>query len=297
MRRRETIRMRDEAFWRQDGTSIPVEYSANPLVEDGEISGMVVAFQDVSERRRLERMKDEFISTVSHELRTPLTSMRASLGLISSGSLDKRPEKQRQMIEMAIGNFDRLERLVNDMLDFDSVEKGRLPLHRQPLEAIDLLRRAADVAHMAAIQVHISFRIDARPAQVLADPDRILQVLNELVSNAIKFSPPDTLIRLGALPASEILPATTSNDSGSDDVCFFIEDEGRGIPPEKLERIFDRFQQVDASDSRALGGTGLGLALCRSIVEQHGGRIWAESAPGKGSKFLFTLPSAAAAKQ
>ena len=147
LRRCESIRMRDEVFWRQDGTAIPVEYSANPLMDDGHISGMVVAFQDVSERRRLEKMKDEFISTVSHELRTPLTSLRASLGLISSGSLDKRPEKQRQMIDIAIGNSDRLIRLVNDILDFDSVEKGRLPLHRQPVEAIDLLRRAADVAH------------------------------------------------------------------------------------------------------------------------------------------------------
>jgi PAS domain S-box-containing protein len=281
MRRRETVRMRDEVFWRQDGTAIPVEYSASPLVQDGQISGMVVAFQDVSERRRLEKMKDEFISTVSHELRTPLTSLRASLGLISSGSLDKRPEKQRQMIEMAIGNCDRLVRLVNDILDFDSVERGRLPLHRQTVEAVDLLRRAADVAHNAASQVHITFRIDAQPAPVLADQERILQVLNELVANAIKFSPPETVIHLAAQP------------SGPGEVCLIVEDQGRGIAPEKLERIFDRFQQGDASDSRALGGTGLGLALCRSIVEQHQGRIWAESAPGKGSRFLFTLPGAA----
>jgi len=118
LRRNEPIRMRDEVFWRHDGSSFPVEYTANPLLEEGRISGMVVAFQDVSERRRLERMKDEFISTVSHELRTPLTSLRASLGLISSGTLDKRPEKQRQMLDMAIGNSDRLIRLVNDMLDF-----------------------------------------------------------------------------------------------------------------------------------------------------------------------------------
>jgi len=289
MRRRETIRMRDEVFWRQDGSSIPVEYSANPLIEDGQISGMVVAFQDVSERRRLEKMKDEFISTVSHELRTPLTSLRASLGLISSGSLDKRPEKQRQMIEMAIGNCDRLVRLVNDILDFDSVEKGRLPLHRNPLEAIDLLRRAADVAHTAASQVHISFRIDAQPAQVLADQDRILQVLNELVTNAIKFSPPETLIRLAAQPFAE--GPVTSSSAATSEICFIVEDQGRGIAPEKLERIFDRFQQGDASDSRALGGTGLGLALCRSIIEQHGGRIWAESKLGEGSRFLFTLPA------
>ena len=129
LRRCESIRMRDEVFWREDGSSFPVEYSANPLLEDGRISGMVVAFQDVSERRRLERMKDEFISTVSHELRTPLTSLRASLGLISSGALDKRPERQHQMVDIAIGNCDRLIRLVNDILDFEKMEKGTLALY------------------------------------------------------------------------------------------------------------------------------------------------------------------------
>jgi PAS domain S-box-containing protein len=282
MRRCETVRMRDEVFWRHDGAAIPVEYSASPLIEDGQISGMVVAFQDVSERRRLERMKDEFISTVSHELRTPLTSLRASLGLIASGSLDRRPEKQHQMLEMAIGNCDRLVRLVNDILDFDSGKRGKLPLHRQPVETIDLLRRAADVAQNTASQVSIGFRIEAPPAPVLADEERILQVLNELVANALKFSPPDTTISLAA------------QSSGTSEVCFIVEDQGRGIAPEKLERIFDRFQQGDASDSRALGGTGLGLALCRSIVDQHGGRIWAESTPGLGSRFLFTLPAAEA---
>jgi PAS domain S-box-containing protein len=286
MRSREAIHMRDEVFWRRDGTSIPVEYSASPLIDDDHISGMVVAFQDVTERRRLEKMKDEFISTVSHELRTPLASLRASLGLVASGTLDKRPEKQRQMIEMAIGNCDRLIRLVNDILDFDRVEKGKLPLNRQPVEAIDLLRRAADVAHAPAGEVRIGFRIDAPPARVLADEERILQVLNELVANALKFSPPDTVIRLAAQPSGE-------GSTGSSEVCFIVEDQGRGIAPEKLERIFELFQQGDASDSRALGGTGLGLALCRSIVEQHGGRIWAESTPGQGSRFFFTLPEAA----
>jgi PAS domain S-box-containing protein len=300
MRRREAIRMRDEVFWRKNATPFPVEYSASPLIQDGQLSGMVVAFQDVSERRRLEKMKDEFISTVSHELRTPLTSLRASLGLISSGSLDKRPEKQRQMIDMAIGNCDRLVRLVNDILDFDSVEKGRLPLNREPVEAIDLLRRAADVAHTAATQAHITFRVDAPPAVVLADQERILQVLNELVTNAIKFSPPNTQIRLSAQPrgaesGAAAVPVVAITSGAPKEVCFIVEDQGRGIAAEKLERIFERFQQGDASDSRALGGTGLGLALCRSIVEQHGGRLWAESTLGQGSRFLFTLPVAASA--
>lgn len=280
MRRREAVRMGDEVFWRHDGTKIPVEYIANPLIEDGQLSGMVVAFQDVSERRRLDRMKDEFISTVSHELRTPLTSLRASLGLISSGTLAKRPEKQHQMIEMAIGNCDRLVRLVNDILDFEKMESGGLPLRHIAIEAVDLLRRAADVAHSVATAADISLAVKAAPGLVFADSERILQVLNELVSNAIKFSPPNTVIRLGTQPSAE------------GEVCFVVEDQGRGIPAEKLEHIFDRFQQGDASDSRALGGTGLGLALCRSIVEQHGGRIWAESTPGKGSRFLFALPAA-----
>jgi two-component system, OmpR family, sensor histidine kinase VicK len=280
MRRRETVRMRDEVFWHADRIPIPVEYTANPLIEDGRVSGMVIAFQDISERRRLEKMKDEFISTVSHELRTPLTSLRASLGLISSGALNKRPEKQKQMVEMAITNCDRLVRLVNEILDFDRVQKGRLALRPVAMEAVDLLRRAADVAHGDASDAHIKFHIEGLNAVVRADEERILQVLNELVSNAIRFSPPHTMIGLLALP------------SGDREVCFAVQDEGPGIPPEKLEHIFNRFQQGDASDSRALGGTGLGLALCRSIIEQHDGRIWAESIPGRGSRFLFTLPRA-----
>ena len=290
LRRAEPIRMRDEVFWRRNGSAIQVEYSANPLLEDGQVSGMVVAFQDVSERRRLERMKDEFISTVSHELRTPLTSLRASLGLIQSGALDKRPEKQRQMVEMAIGNCDRLTRLVNDILDFDGAEKRRLPLDREPVEAIDLLRRAADVAHGAATKARMEFRIDAKASPVFADSERVMRVLNELVTNAIKFSPPGTTIQLSAQDVAGSGPDGSA--SGTREVCFMVADEGRGIAPEKLERIFEPFHQGDASDSRALGGTGLGLALCRSIVEQHGGRIWAESELGNGSRFLFTLPAA-----
>jgi two-component system sensor histidine kinase VicK len=280
MRNQEAVRIRDDVFWRKDGTTVPVEYVASPLMDEGQIAGMVVAFQDISERRRLERMKDEFISTVSHELRTPLTSLRASLGLISSGSLDKRPEKQKQMLDVAIGNCDRLVRLVNDILDFEKVEKGSMPLHCEVHKVGDILRRAADVEHDAALKAQITFRFDV-PAKltVNADLDRILQVLSELVSNAIKFSPPQTMIKLAAQAAD------------NDEICILVEDQGRGIAQENLDMIFERFQQGDASDSRSMGGTGLGLAICRRIVQQHGGRIWAESEPGKGSRFLFTLPA------
>ena len=279
LRKREGVRIRDDVFWKKDKTSFPVEYVATPILDEGKIAGMVVAFQDISERRRLDKMKDEFISTVSNELRTPLTSLRASLGLIVSGSLDKRPEKQKQMLEVAIGNCDRLVRLVNDILDFDKVEKGVMQLQRAVIPVIDLLRRASDVEHEAATKAQISFRVEPTPLTIYADNDLILQVLTELVTNAIKFSPPQTIVKLAAVA------------SGPDEVCVSVEDQGRGISREKMDIIFERFQQGDASDSRALGGTGLGLAICRRVVQQHGGRIWVESEVGKGSKFLFTLPA------
>jgi two-component system sensor histidine kinase VicK len=274
----EPVRVDNEVFWRKDGTSFPVEYVARQLVHDGIVSGTVVAFADVSERRRLDRMKDEFISTVSHELRTPLTSLRAALGLIAGGVLEKRPEKLAQMLDVAIGNCDRLVRLVNDILDFERIGSGRLPLHRERANAVDLLRRAADLQHTVAGHNNITFRIDAQPVDVMVDVDRTLQTLTNLISNAVKFSHPGGEVRL------------TATATGDNEVTFEVEDHGRGIPPEKLEIIFERFQQVDASDSRSMGGTGLGLAICRAIVEQHGGRISVHSTPGQGSVFTFTMP-------
>ena len=291
LRRAESIWIRDEVFWRKDDTAVPVEYTANPLIEDGRISGMVIAFKDVTDRRRLERMKEEFISTVSHELRTPLTALRASLGLIASGSLDSRPEKLKQMIQMAIGNSERLMRLVNNILDFDRGEKGRLVLNHKQVEAVSLMRRAADAAEHSASVAQITLKVNAAATPVYADPVRILQVFSELITNAIKFSMPGTTIQLSAqLGGMSALGRPELCFVRKGEVCFIVEDEGLGMTPEKLARIFERFQQGDGSDTRALGGTGLGLALCRAIVEQHGGRIWADSEVGKGSRFYFTLP-------
>jgi signal transduction histidine kinase len=163
-----------------------------------------------------------------------------------------------------------------------------MALHREVIPIGDILRRAADVEHEAALKAQITFRFDTPNGLLVhVDLERILQVLAELVSNAIKFSPPQTIIKLAA------------KEIENNEVCVSVADQGRGVPQEKLDMIFERFQQGDASDSRALGGTGLGLAICRKIVEQLGGRIWAESEPGKGSKFLFTVPlgkSAEAAK-
>jgi PAS domain S-box-containing protein len=267
----------DDVFWRKDGKSLPVEYIACPLVESGKVDGIVVAFTDVTERRRLDRMKDEFIATVSHELRTPLTSLRAALGLVASGALEKRPEKVRPMLDIALANCDRLVRLVNDIVDFERIGNGSLPLHKGEWNAIDLLRRAMDPERPGAARAGLTFRIDAQPVDVWADGDRILQVLGNLIRNAIKFSEKGGEIRLAARASSD------------KEVTFEVQDQGAGIPPEKLDLIFDRFQQADASDSRLQGGTGMGLALCRGIVNQHGGRIWVESHPGRGSTFYFTV--------
>ncbi len=282
---RETVRVANEIFWRKDGSSFPVEYVARPQIEttaDGKASraiGVVVAFTDTTERRALDRMKDEFISTVSHELRTPLTSLRAALGLVTGGALLQRPEKMQQMLEIALGNTDRLVRLVNDILDLERISSGKSELQLSMCSAEDLLERAASLQAAAAAKANISLAIASSTARIWADPDRILQTLTNLISNAIKFSPPDRDV---------ILSARALNDS---EALIEVTDHGRGIPADKLDSIFERFQQVDASDSRAMGGTGLGLAICRSIVTQHGGRIWATSTPGRGTTFHLTLPS------
>lgn len=285
-----TVRVSNEVFWRKDGTSFPVEYVARPQIESredaapgisaGRAIGMVVAFRDTTERRALDRMKDEFISTVSHELRTPLTSLRAALGLVTGGALLARPEKQRQMLEIAVGNTDRLIRLVNDFLDIERISSGNAELHSSITRLQTLFERAASLQQAAADRTGLQFSMVANDVEVYADPDRILQALTNLISNAIKYSPPNGTIILTA----------HKPEPGDTEALIDVHDDGRGVPQDKLESIFERFQQVDASDSRAMGGTGLGLAICRSIVAQHGGRIWATSPPGEGATFHFTLP-------
>jgi len=267
-----------------DGEATP-EFAeeAAPAVPDarpvGKAVGVVVAFTDTTERRALDRMKDEFISTVSHELRTPLTSLRAALGLIAGGTLDARPKKFQQMLEIASENTDRLVRLVNDILEMERIGSGKSELHSTLCSTDDLFRCAIGLQQADADKARIRLVCTAHGVNVWADPDRILQTLTNLISNAIKFSPPDTEIRLSARRID-----TT-------EAVIQVRDQGRGIPRDKLDTIFERFHQVDASDSRTMGGTGLGLAICRSILTQHGGRIWATSPLGKGSIFHFTLPT------
>jgi len=252
----------------------------NTMLQDSmeNIIGTISIGEDITERQKIERIKDEFIGIVSHELRTPLTAIQMSLGLIKTGVYDQKPEKARRMIEIALLDTNRLVNLVNDILDLERLDSGRAVFEKTLCQAADLIQQAIDGIQAIATQQQISLIVTPTDVEVWAAADAIIQTLTNLLSNAIKFSPPQSAIYL-------------SVESQIDGVQFQVSDRGRGIPTEKLELIFARFQQVDGSDSREKGGTGLGLAICRSIIERHGGKIWAESSLGAGSTFFFTLPS------
>jgi len=248
---------------------------------------------DLHERKQLDTLKDEFISTVSHELRTPLTSIRGALGLLSSGVLGKVDDKALNLLRIASTNTDRLTRLINDILDLERMDSGRAPLHLRRCYLMEVAQQAADtmrpMADGSEITIAINLETEAQSVSFEGDPDRMQQVLVNLLSNAIKFSPRGSTIHL--LGRIE-----------DDNVLVRIEDAGRGVPADKLESIFQRFQQVEDSDARQKGGTGLGLAICRSIVLQHSGVIWAErndrAEPGRaGTTFVVRIPRLAAANE
>ncbi|MBP0022098.1 MAG: PAS domain S-box protein [Cyanobacteria bacterium SBLK] len=283
---------------RQDGTVCIAEMRAGAIVWEGDPSAYLISLVDITERKAVEQMKDEFISVASHELRTPLTSIRGSLGLLATGRLGKFEERGQQMLEIAINNTDRLTRLLNDILDLERIESGKVKIVKQHCDGILLMVQAAQAMQGMAEEAEIGLclKCERRPfwlkdagqeedpylesppnVSIWADPDQILQTLTNLISNAIKFSNPRSMVGIGIFIQAE-------------HVLFEVKDRGRGIPQDKLESIFGRFQQVDASDSREKGGTGLGLPICREIVQRHQGRIWVDSTPGEGSSFYFTLP-------
>ena len=222
---------------------------------------------DLHERRELDTVKDEFISTVSHELRTPLTSIRGALGLLSAGLMGKVDDRAANLLRIASSNTDRLVRLINDILDLERMSSGSAPLQLHTCSVRDLILQSVDTMAAMAAEAKVSLAVVpelGNPSQLCeVDPDRLQQVFTNLLSNAIKFSPPGAMVRV-------------KTEARAKDLTITVKDQGRGVPGGKLESIFERFQQVEASDSRQKGGTGLGLAICRSIVQQHGGHIWAE---------------------
>jgi PAS domain S-box-containing protein len=271
-------------IWVQLNVSLVRDRHKQPLY-------LISQIQDITARRTVERLKREFISVVSHELRTPLTAIRGSLGILATGALQQHPERAQRMIEIATIDTERLVRLVNEILDLERLESGRVTLTKEVCSAAMLMVRSVEVVRSIAQKENITLTIAPTDAQVSGSADHLIQTLTNLLSNAIKFSPAGSTIELSAnYIESQESAEKNSLDSTTASVLFCVSDQGRGIPADKLETIFGRFQQVDASDSRKKGGTGLGLAICRSIVQQHGGKIWVESLPGRGSQFYFTLP-------
>jgi signal transduction histidine kinase len=237
----------------------------------------------LEEQRRLERLKDEFISIVSHELRTPLTSIHGSLGLVSEGRAGELPPKAAQLVDIAYRNSLRLVRLATDLLDLQKIESGSLAFDVRSHDLAGLLAAAVEANQPYGSRFEVALVLAEVPpgACVLVDADRIMQVLTNLLSNAVKFSPPHAGVALGA-------------ERRAAGVRISVSDRGPGIPKEFRDRIFQRFAQADTSTTRQREGTGLGLSISKAIVEHLGGRIGFESQEGVGTTFFIDLPEVGA---
>ncbi len=261
---------RGNSYW-MSATYIP------DFDSDRKVKGFFSMVDDITDRKEIERMKSEFVSIASHEMRTPLTSIHGVIKLLCAGRLGDLFPAGQEMANMALRNSERLVRLVNDILDLERMESGRDKIERQQCDSAELIEQAVDTMRSMALEHQVVIETNLNSIELWVDGDRIVQTIANLISNAIKFSPAGSKVWI-------------TSQQNNNNVLFAVKDRGRGIPTDKLETIFERFQQVDASDSRQKGGTGLGLAICRHIVEQHGGKIWVESVYGEGSTFFFTLP-------
>ena len=236
------------------------------------------------ELKRLDKLKDEFISTVSHELRTPLTSIRGAIGLVAQSVVPLGSDAYRQLVDTAQQNCERLSQLINDLLDVQKFEAGKFVLQLKPLDLFELCQTAVHGIQSYALryQVHVETQLlQQPPVMVQADPLRLRQVLDNLLSNAVKFSPPESTV---------ILRLSLQNET----VLVEVIDQGQGIPDQFKPRIFEKFSQADASDSRSKEGTGLGLTICKRIIESHGGQIGFSSTEHVGTQFWIRLARYAA---
>ncbi len=238
----------------------------------------LLLIQDLTQLRKLETVRRDFISNVSHELRTPLASLKALAETLQEGALEDPPAARRFILRMET-EIDNLTQLVNELLELSRIESGKVPLSFQRLQPCDLLRPAYERMALQAERagLELTFDCQAELPQVFADPDRISQVLINLIHNSIKFTPPGGKITVSAYKDKE-------------KIVFFVRDTGVGIAKKDLSRIFERFYKADRA--RSGGGTGLGLSIARHMIESHGGYIWAESEEGVGSTMYFSLPAA-----
>jgi signal transduction histidine kinase/DNA-binding response OmpR family regulator len=258
---------------KMDGRSIEITRQRMP---DG---GTISTYSDITERKKVERTKDEFVSTVSHELRTPLTSIQGALGLIVGGALGPIPPEMKAMIDIAHSNSERLVRLINDILDIEKIESGGLEFRLQRQRLSPILRKSieANATYAAKYNVRVRFEEGALDAEADVDADRLTQVMANLLTNAEKFSTPGDTVVVTLQRRGKILRIS-------------VTDHGPGIPVEFRDKIFGRFAQADTSDSRKKGGTGLGLSIVRALVERMHGTASFTSEVGAGSTFFVDLP-------
>ena len=267
---------------RNDGKRVPITLTVTALrTQGGEIHGFLGIAQDISDRKEIDRVKNEFISTVSHELRTPLTSIRGALGLVSGGAAGQLPEKASELVAIAHKNSERLVLIINDILDIKKIESGKLSLHIVPVGVADVVQQALEANQIYGDKYSVTFiskRVDAS-ARVMADSSRLMQIMANLLSNAAKFSPAGSEVWVNA-------------DCRDGRVHFSIRDFGAGISEEFRARIFQKFAQADQSGTRHFEGTGLGLSIAKRLVEAMGGTIRFETTLKNGTTFFFDLPQA-----
>jgi signal transduction histidine kinase len=264
-----------------DGSKVPIEIGVSKVdLPDRRIYTCII--HDIAARKKVDKLKNEFVSTVSHELRTPLTSITGALGLLVGGAVPEVPIKAMDLLVIAKNNAERLGRLVNDILDIEKLEFGKLQLDITDCDVNDLMRQAIDQNAGYAVKYGVHLALDnqaivTKSIMVLVDPDRFLQVMSNLISNAVKFSQMGGLVTISA--------KITENN-----ITFYVEDFGTGIPEDFRKKIFQKFAQADSSDTRKRDGTGLGLSISRVIVERMGGSIDYTTEIDKGSVFFFTIP-------
>ena len=263
-----------------EGRDIFISVNGMPVYDAaGNFSGYRGTATDVTKREELNRLKDEFISTSSHELRTPLTSIRASLGLIVGGAVGDVPEKAMDLIKIAETNSLRLLALVNDILDMEKIEAGQLEYAFEPIDLSDVLPKAIEANEAYGIEFGVDFQLEPIEPNswVNGDETRLNQVITNLLSNAAKFSDRSGEVKIAVTQMGQHYRLSVS-------------DQGPGIPADFRTQIFEKFTQVDGSNTRRTSGTGLGLSISKAIVEKHDGQIDFESELGKGTTFFIDLP-------
>jgi signal transduction histidine kinase len=256
---------------------------------DGTLLGYVAVFRDVTRERQAEQSKSQFVATVSHELRTPMTSIKGYIELIAAGAVGAVSLQQRRFLEVVHNNTERMIGLVNNLITVSEMERGLVEIEPRPVDMKGVIEEAVQAVHSKAEErrLAVNLNLPADLCPVRGDPQRLRQIVDNLLDNALRYTPASGRIDVWAAEAR------LADDGGSPQhyVIVNVRDSGVGIAPEDQPRVFEKFYRAENSLSVEAGGTGMGLAIVKTLVEAHGGRIWLDSQPGEGSTFSFIVPT------